>query len=420
MTSGPTLTVADAPARPSADEPPGRWRALSVLAVAMVLSMAPWFSAAAVLPQLRRQWDLSASASAWLTIAVQVGFVVGALVSATFNLADTLRPKHLMLIGALGAGAANLALLAASGASTAIPMRFLTGIFLAGVYPPAMKAVATWFRVGRGTALGIMVGALTLGSALPHLVNGLGGAQWRPLIIATSLLTISGGLLAELRFTDGPFAFPPGSFDPSQIGHLVRDRRMRLATLGYFGHMWELYAMWAWFAVFYTDVVASNHSGDQSQRVAITTFVVIGVGALGSWTGGMISDRWGRANAAALAMAISGTAAVVIGLVRNGPPALVVAVAMIWGFTVVADSAQFSAIVTEVADQRYVGTAVTLQLAAGFILTVATIWLVPIVRDATGWSWAFLLLAPGPLLGVVAMIRLRPLLDTPPTPGQTP
>jgi MFS family permease len=403
----------------AADEPAGRWRALSVLAVAMVLSMAPWFSAAAVLPQLRQEWTLSAPSSAWLTIAVQLGFVAGALISAAFNLADTVRPKHLMLMGAVGAGAANLALLAASGASTAIALRFVTGLFLAGVYPPALKAVATWFQVGRGTALGIMVGALTLGSALPHLVNGLGGAQWRLLIVATSLLTVSGGLLVELRFDEGPFTFPRAPFDPSQIGHLVRDRRIRLATLGYFGHMWELYAMWAWFAIFYADVLASSHPGDRSQQVAITTFVVIGVGALGSWTGGVISDRWGRANAAALAMVISGTAAVVVGLVRNGPPWLVVAVAMIWGFTVIADSAQFSAIVTEVADQRYVGTAVTFQLAAGFVLTVATIWLVPIVRGATGWSWAFFLLGAGPLLGVAAMLRLRPLLDLPPAAGPT-
>ena len=231
-----------------------------MLAAAMVLSMATWFSASAVLPVLRDRWELSSTSASWLTIAVQLGFVVGAVVVAVANLADTVPPVRLILAGSLMAAAANLGLLGVSGAGGAIALRFVTGAALAGVYPPALKAMSTWFRVGRGTALGIMVGALTLGSALPHLVNGFGGLDWRAVIVATSATTVAGGLLARFAFREGPFEFPPAVFDPRQIGRLARDRGVRLASIGYFGHMWELYAMWAWFAAFATDTLARHLS----------------------------------------------------------------------------------------------------------------------------------------------------------------
>ena len=387
-------------------DPPGRWKALTILAVAMVLSMATWFSAAAVLPQLRTAWVLSSSAAAWLTIAVQLGFVAGALVSAGLGLADRIEPRMLILAGALGAAVSNLGLLVATDAAVAIPFRFATGACLALVYPSALKAMSTWFRYRRGTALGVMVGALTLGSALPHLINGVGGAGWRAVVGATSAATVAGGLLAGVAFHEGPFPFARAPFDPRQLGRLAADRAVRLATLGYFGHMWELYAMWAWFAAFYADSLARRGTGT-AQTAALVTFGVIGAGAIGCWAGGVLGDRWGRTNTTALAMAISGTCAVVIGPLRAGPSWLLLAVAVTWGFWVVADSAQFSAIVTEAADQAYVGTAVTLQLAAGFVLTVVTIWLVPVLRDSAGWGWAFIVLMPGPVLGVVAMLRLR-------------
>lgn len=372
----------------------------------MVLSMSTWFSAAAVLPQLRAAWSLSSGATAWLTIAVQLGFVVGALVSAGFGLADRVDPRRLILAGSVGAATANLGLLSAHDAATALPFRFATGAFLALVYPSSLKAMATWFRHRRGTALGIMVGALTVGSALPHLINGIGGAGWRPVVVATSAATVSGGLLAGIVFRDGPFPFPLAPFDPRQMARLLGDRGVRLSTLGYFGHMWELYAMWAWFAAFYADTLDRDGAGS-TRAAALVTFSVIGVGAIGCWVGGILGDRWGRTNTTVLAMAISGTCAAVIGPLRSGPAWLLIGVSLVWGFWVVADSAQFSAIVTEVADQAYVGTAVTLQLAAGFVLTVATIWLVPVLRDGIGWGWAFAVLVPGPLLGVLAMLRLR-------------
>jgi len=385
---------------------PGRWRALAFLAAALVLSMTTWFSASAVVPQLRTDWGLGDTAAAWLTVAVQLGFVLGALASSLVNLADVVSPRLVLLAGAAGAAAANLALAGVDGPSGAVPLRFATGFFLAGVYPPALKLMATWFRRGRGTALGVVVGALTVGSAAPHLVNGLGGLDWRTVVYATSAVTVAGGLLAFAAVPEGPFPFPRATFDPRQAGLVFRNRGVRLASLGYFGHMWELYAMWAWFLLFFSDALADG-GGDVGARAAYTTFAVIAIGGLGCWAGGVLGDRWGRTPTTAAMMAVSGTCSLVIGLLVDAPTWIVLAIALVWGFTVVADSAQFSTMVTELADQTYVATALALQLAVGFTLTVVTIWLVPYLEDALGWRWAFAFLAPGPALGLLAMLRLR-------------
>jgi MFS family permease len=387
-------------------EPPDRWRALGWLALAEFLAMSTWFSASAVVLELREVWQLSAGASSLLTIAVQVGFVAGALGSAALSLADRFSPQRVMALGALGAATVNGALLLASSAGTAIGLRLLTGVFLAGVYPPALKAMATWFRRGRGLALGVMVGALTLGSALPHLVRALGGLDWRTVVVGTSLATVVGGLLA-LVVPDGPFPFPRGSFRPREALRAARDRRVRLVTYGYLGHMWELYAMWAWVATYLTTSFARAGVDRPSLGAAVAAFGAVGIGAVGCVVGGVLADRRGRAWLTSLAMTASGATAALIGFVWGGPPALVVLVALFWGFWVIADSAQFSTLVTEVADQRYVGTTVTLQLAAGFTLTIPTIWLVPVLVERVGWRWAFLALTPGPLLGTLAMRVLR-------------
>ncbi len=384
--------------------PPGAWRALAVLSVAVLLAMTTWLSASAVVPELAAAWSLGPSGAAWLTIAVQLGFVTGALVSAALTLSDIVPPRRLILLGAVGAASANLGLLAAVGSASAIPLRFLTGFFLAGVYPPAMKSMATWFRAARGTALGILVGALTLGTAMPHLVKGLGGLDWRVVVVGTSLLTVVGGALALGAGSEGPFPFPRAVFDPRALPRVFGDRGVRLATLGYFGHMWELYAVWAWFGVLYADVLSGAGSQAPQRGAAFAAFGVIGVGALGCGAAGALADRWGRTRTAGAAMAASGACCLIAGAIRS--PALLLAVGLVWGFAVVADSAQFSTMVTELTDQRYVGTALTAQLAIGFTLTVATIWLVPLAREAAGWWWALALLAPGPAVGVVAMARL--------------
>jgi MFS family permease len=374
---------------------------LGLLAAALVLSMTTWFSATAVVPQLREEWGLGNTAAAWLTIAVQVGFVAGALAGSALSLADVFQPRAMILVGSLGAAAANAALLLADGARLGIAARFATGFFLAAVYPPALKLASTWFRRGRGTALGIVVGALTLGSAAPHLVNGLGGLDWRVVVWVTSALTVVGGLVVAVGVREGPFSFPSARFDPRQAGAVLRNRGVRLASLGYFGHMWELYAMWAWFLVFFGAVASDG------REAAYATFAVIGAGAVGCWAGGVLGDRWGRPETTAAMMAVSAGCALVIGVVAEGPAAVVLALGLVWGFAVVADSAQFSTLVTELAEQAYVGTALGFQMAVGFALTVPTIWLLPFLEDEVGWRWAFAFLVPGPLLGILAMLRLR-------------
>ena len=389
----------------------GRWRALALLAVTLVLSMTTWFSASAVIPQLRGEWDLSDTAAAWLTIAVQLGFVCGALVSGLLNLSDIVPPKHVILGGTLGAAAANGLVELAGAASVGMALRFATGFFLAGVYPPALKLMATWFGKDRGVALGILVGAIVLGQAMPHLINGLGGLDWRVVIFTTSALTLAGGVITALVVREGPFPFPKATFDPAQAWRVFANRGVRLASFGYFGHMWELFAMYAWFLLFFSEALRA-HGATVGSAAAYATFAVIAVGALGCWLGGILGDRWGRTRTTALMMSISGSCCLLVGLLFASPTWLLLLVGLVWGFTVVADSAQFSAMVTELADQSYVGTALTLQLAIGFILTVVTIWLIPLAADTLGWRWVFVLLAPGPAFGVLAMLRLKSLPES--------
>jgi MFS family permease len=394
-----------------AQENSGRWRALTLLAVTLVLSMTTWFSATAVIPQLRAEWELSATAAAWLTIAVQLGFVCGALVSSLMNLSDITSPRHVILGGALGAAAANGIVELAGAGHIGIGLRFATGFFLAGVYPPALKLMATWFQKDRGVALGTLVGAIVLGQATPHLINGLGGLDWRAVIYTTSALTVAGGLITEFAVREGPFPFPKATFDPTQAWRVFANRGVRLASFGYFGHMWELFAMYAWFLLFIAEALRGR-GVTVGSAAAYATFAVIAVGAVGSWVGGILGDRWGRTRTTALMMGVSGSCCVLVGLLFDSPTWLLLPVALIWGFTVVADSAQFSAMVTELADQSYVGTALTVQLAVGFVLTVVTIWLIPLAAETLGWRWVFVLLAPGPALGTLAMLRLKSLPES--------
>ncbi|MBW3594852.1 MAG: MFS transporter, partial [Actinobacteria bacterium] len=359
--------------------------------------MSTWFSATAVVPQLREFWDLTPGQGAWLTIAVQLGFVTGAIVSAAGTVADIFSSRWVIVAGAFGAALANAAIAIVDSPGVATGLRFATGFFLAGVYPPALKLMATWFRERRGRALGILVGALTLGSAMPHLVNALGGLDWRIVVYSTSALTAFGGIIVAVGVTEGPFPFPKATFDPRQAVKVLKQREVRLASLGYFGHMWELYAMWAWYLVFFSNVIGAQRG---SERAALATFAVIGIGSLGCWTGGLMGDRWSRSKTTAVMMGISGSSALASAILASAPPLVLLAIGLVWGFTVVADSAQFSTLVTEFASQTYVGTALTLQLALGFTLTISTIWLVPLIESLSGWAWALAVLAAGPALGV--------------------
>ena len=376
-------------------------------AIALVLGMSTWFSATAVVPQLTDVWSLSSTGRAWLTISVILGFVVGAMVSSALNLADRLRPQVVMLVGCIGAGVANWGLIVAGGVEIGVLLRFVTGFFVAGVYPPAFKLISTWFRRGRGMALGVLAAGIVFGNASPHLANALGGIDWKSVIHATSLMSIVGGFVAY-SVNDGPFEFPRTVFDPRQIGLVFANRGVRLASIGYFGHMWELFAMAAWFLIFFGDHLEAI-GREPLPLAAFITWAVITLGAAGSWVGGLVADRWGRTNFTAAMLAISGLCSLGVGLLFDGPTWIIVVVGLIWGFTVVADSAQFSAMVTEVGDQSYVGTALTMQIAIGFIISAATIWIVPVIEEAVTWTWAFSVLAIGPVVGIIAMLRLKSL-----------
>lgn len=386
----------------------GRWRTLALLGIAELLGMSLWFSGSAVVPALTREWNLSAGAASWLTLSVQLGFVAGTLVSALLNLPDIISPRHLFTVTAIAGALVNAGFgIFAYDAAAAIPLRFLTGMFLAGVYPPAMKILATWFRHGRGLALGVLIGALTLGKATPYLVNGLGSQNWRHNVIFVSLLASLGGVLVLFFVDDGPNAFPSARFDWRQVTKVFRNRGVRLANMGYFGHMWELYAMWTWIPFMIRASLSARKSDPSLAEVA--SFLVIGCGAAGCVIAGLIADRIGRTIVTSAAMVISGTCCLVMGLLFGASPILLLTVAAIWGATVVADSAQFSACVTELGDPRYLGTALTIQTCLGFLLTTISIELIPRCVNLVGWRYAFMVLAPGPLFGVISMLRLRTL-----------
>ena len=382
-----------------------RWKAMGFLATGTLFAMSLWFGASAVVPVLSKLWNLSESTAAWLTLSVQLGFVAGTLLSAILNLSDVMNSRYFLTICAITAALCNASLaLFAEGATSAILMRFLTGMFLGGVYPPAMKIMASWFRSGRGMAIGVLIGALTFGKATPYLINAFQMEDWRNTLLIASGMTIGGALIILFFLKDGPYTQPTARFDLSQAGKVFSNRSVRLANFGYLGHMWELYAMWTW-----TPVMIRASFAQQNIKPEIAesvSFLAIAAGAIGCVLAGILADRYGRTLIASAAMVVSGACCLIVGFFFQSPVWLIV-ITLIWGISVVADSAQFSASVTELADQRYIGTALTLQTCLGFLLTAVTIKLIPIFVSTLGWRYAFWLLAPGPFLGVLAMLRLR-------------
>jgi MFS family permease len=403
-------------ARPGQEDPPPNgdpYRQLLLVSAIQVLAMSVWFATAAVVPSLVSEWRVSRGDASWLTTAVQLGFVTGALSSAAVNLADRMRISALIAAASALAGATTLLVpLLAHDLAGALPLRFLTGFALAGVYPPGVKLLASWFRSGRGLAIGVLIGATTLGSATPQFVNGVGTLPWRGVLIVTAALAFVAALLA-LRLREGPHLRRGARLRPAYVLEMFADRRQRLVNFGYFGHMWELYAFWTWLPAYLSASLTAWHAGAGGRvTVGLTAFAVIGVaGAAGSLIGGAAARRLGSERVALWAMVLSGGCSALSGLIFGAPPWLLAPVLAVWGFAVIADSAQFSAALSDAADQRYVGTALTAQYAIGFLITVATIRLLPTVADEIGWRWALTVLTLGPIGGALAMrglVRRRP------------
>ena len=379
---------------------------LLLVAAGQFFGLTLWFSATAAAPALAAEFAITGTGVAWLTMAVQGGFVAGTLLSALLNLPDVINARRLFAVGCLAGAAANAMIAAVERPELIIALRFATGVALACVYPPGLKIAAGWFLQRRGTALGIVVGALTIGSAFPHLIAwATYGISWRVLMLMSSVLAVAGAAIVGFTVKDGPHVSASAPFDPHAVGLVLRNREVRLATLGYLGHMWELYAMWTWIPAFAAASILATGT-EAGRQGSLVAFVAIASGAVGCVLAGICADIVGKARIAGGAMVVSGACALLAGLAFGGSSVVLFALAIVWGFSVVADSAQFSALVAEFSPRTHVGTALTLQTCIGFLLTMISMRVLPEMAATVGWQWAFLVLVPGPILGAFAMKRL--------------
>jgi MFS family permease len=368
--------------------------------------MSLWFAGTAVAPVLQTRWSLDAAQVGWLTAIVQLGFVTGTALAAVLNLADLVPSRYYVASCTTLGALANALVLIGGGFTVALASRFLTGFFLAGVYPPAMKMASTWFRSRRGLAIGIIVGSLTIGKALPFLVKAFAWQGVTPVILAASLFALAGAAIVGVTYRDGPYPFASRPFSWGLVGTVVRTPRWRLATGGYLGHMFELYSFWAWIPAFLAASAAASRRPTDEHAIALTAFFVIAFGALGCVWGGVAADRRGRERIITIALAASGSCALLAGVVFGADLRLTAAMVSVWSFFVIADSAQFSALVTESVPAHAVGTALTTQTCLGFLLTLISIQLVPPMVHRAGWGMAFGMLGLGPVAGIISIRTL--------------
>jgi MFS family permease len=373
----------------------------------VLLASSIWFSGTAAVPSIRREWNLTDSESAWLTISVQLGFISGTFLYAFFNVSDRFKARRVFFFSAIVGAVANACFgLLAQGLGTAVAFRFLTGLTLAGIYPVGMKIVAMWFQTGLGWRLGVLVGALTLGTASPYLIQAVGAQwSWRSLVLIASAGALAGGTLVLAGVRDGPYLKGRARFDGRMIFKVFRGKPFRYTAFGYFGHMWELYAFWS-LVTFYLGARFARGPGEWQRALPLLSFLTIAIGAVGCVAGGWLSRRRGERMIALVSLIISGSCCALSGFAFDLPPLLLASFILIWGIFVVSDSPQFSALAAKHCPSEYTGTALTLQNGLGFAVTAASIQLLPLIAGAVGWKWAFVSLSAGPFIGAYFMSRL--------------
>ena len=391
-----------------------RFTVLFVLSIAELFTFTLWFSVNAIIPQLGVIWVLSGIEIGLLSMVVQIGFVVGAFFSSLLNLPDIFKTRNVFICSALFGGTTNFVIAYfVPSFMIVLFLRFLTGCFLAGVYPTAMKLLATWFQKDRGFAIGILIAALSTGSGLPYLFNLSGIPDWRLILNLSTILAMFSALLVWMFIEEGPYRGRIAKFEPSQVKQLMQNKALRLAYYGYFGHMWELYAMLVWIPLFLRDAFLSTHpASDPTRFFSIGTFFVFFTGAIATGVGGTLADKYGRTVYNILMLVGSGTCSLVIGFTFSYNPYFALLIALLWGLTIIPDSPQYSTMTTELADPNYVGTALALQTTIGFLITALSIQLIPLFVAQVGWNFGFAILAPGPFFGVISLYRLRQQRDS--------